>query len=190
MHAPRPNVSPSPQAARAPARVDCDHVSTSPEDRCGFRRTGRRTDEQLPVSPFVVASHPAPPGYANGPPLPCSGIRSRLLGTPNWATLPLCSVSITPLTSRRTGHHPGGCRASRISSSRPPISHVARPCYRPDLHRMHAAPATAQFPLARARGDFSGPKQEAPAYPSMQIVRGLAPSLIGMTSKPSRAFHG
>jgi len=29
-----------------------------------------------PVSPFVVVTRPAPPGRTNGPPLPCSGIRS------------------------------------------------------------------------------------------------------------------
>src|SRR4051812_37067973 len=60
---------------------------------------------------------------------------------------------------------------------------------RRDRHRMRNSPESASF-APRCDGDFGGPNVEASPYPSMEVVRGLAPSPAKLTGKPLRAFHG
>ena len=91
----------SPPAARVPARVAGDHISTSSKDRCDPIAAPARRTKGIPVSPFVVVTRPAPPGHVRvfaraqtvrHCPAAASALPSMRRETSTWATLPLCSV--------------------------------------------------------------------------------------------------
>ena len=190
----------SPHAAGAPAQVACDHVTTYPKDQYETTHWHTVQTGQKPVSPFVVVGFEAPPSKHKR--LATALQRDPLRHKANFysghtPTLQRLNhvADLSQMTRvPRTGHHPGGCRASRISNSCSSISHVTRPCYRSDLCRMSALPRRHSFPerstMQPIQPGISAYETRSSAYPSTQIVCDLAPTLIGVTSKPLRAFHG
>lgn len=87
-------VSSLPQEASLPRGVSCDRSHLQPRNTGRGRAAPIREaaapfcsstfrSEKLPVSPFVVASCPAPPvKHANEPPLPCRGHRPKAPAAP------------------------------------------------------------------------------------------------------------
>ena len=83
--------------------------------------------------------------HANDLRLPCRKNRPGSRPASTEATLPLCGVSITWLTTPGTEHHPGCHRASCISYGLCFEGHVAIRCYPECSSRMSALPSRHSF---------------------------------------------
>ena len=176
-------VSPLPQETDRPRSVSCSRSS-----RMHVFHVFKRGKNPSPLSSVLCdRHHPLSRTHVRHcPAAPLAQAPARLLLAAHSPTTAFETLGDLP----STGYHAGGRRGSRFNKTCQPIGLVARRCYPSDHSPYVRAPANGILSGALYHSDFWGQKQKASPYRPARVIRGLAPTPMGITGKGFRPFRG